>query len=107
MTDFIFFLVTLPVLSSAFAFRVTSSISRIYEYEDFLLRSGASQSHLISNVDNISKTGSRFISNDEIDIVIAQDAAGRAFILVYVAFSILAGAKEFLKRFKKWSSSSK
>lgn len=31
-----------------------------------------------------------------------QEAAGKGFILVYVGFSLLAGAKEFATRFNKW-----
>ena len=41
------------------------------------------------------------------DISPASKTAGEGFILVYVVFSLLAGAKEFASRFKRWNENRK
>jgi hypothetical protein len=62
---------------------------------------------MINNNDGILEVQTNTMKDTEHNSIPALDTAGQGFFLVYVVFSLLAGAKELLTRIRAWSVNKK
>lgn len=97
----------LPVSAVAFGSPMLSELKSSLKDNAVIFGSGdiveGLTSVMINSNDGILEVQTNTVMDTDHNSIPALDTAGQGFFLVYVVFSLLAGAKELLTRIRAWS----